>query len=184
MRPCPPDEAELVEAARHDREAFGTLYDRYFDAIYHYIAVRVEDTAVAEDLAASVWERALRAIESYQLRGVPFLAWLYRIAGNLVANHHRRRRLLQMIGLSPREPAPERGASVEDRLAVRAAYDRLPLADQEVLALCYFADLSTAQMAEVLGCSEPAVHKRLQRARSRLRALFEEDEGVAAPDRG
>ncbi len=118
MGPGLADEAALVEAARHDRQAFGLLYDRHFDAIYHYVAARVEDDAVAEDLAGAVWERALRAIERYELRGVPFLAWLYRIAGHVVANHHRRRRLLQMVGLTTRVQAAERGPGIEDRVAV------------------------------------------------------------------
>ena len=59
------DEDWLVEAARTDRQAFGVLYDRHFDAIYHYIARRVGDQATAEDLAGAVWERALIAIERY-----------------------------------------------------------------------------------------------------------------------
>ncbi len=176
----PADEAALVQAARTDRQAFGALYDRHCDAIYHYIASRVEDDALAEDLAAVVWERALKAVAKYQERGVPFLAWLYRIAGHVVANHYRRQRLLQMVGLTARETTGDRSGVIEDRVAVREAYARLPAADQEVLGLCYFADLTTAEMAQVLSCSEEAVLKRLQRARRRLRLLLEGERSVGA----
>lgn len=65
------DEDGLVEAARTDRQAFGVLYDRHFDAIYHYIARRVGDAETAEDIASHVWERALKAIERYEIRGFP-----------------------------------------------------------------------------------------------------------------
>jgi RNA polymerase sigma-70 factor (ECF subfamily) len=176
------DEAALVEAARHDRTAFGVLYDRHFDAVYHYIASRVEDDAVAEDLAAATWERALRAIERYEIRGLPFMAWMYRIAGNLVANHHRHRRLLQMVGLTERESAGDPRSGLEERTAVRSAFQALSESDQEILALYYFAEMGAADIAGVLGCSDVAVHKRLHRARERLRSALEGGGRVATSD--
>jgi RNA polymerase sigma-70 factor (ECF subfamily) len=176
-----PDEDILVLAARTDRQAFGRLYDRYFDAIYHYIARRVGDEAVAEDLASAVWERALTAIERYEIRGVPFAAWLYRIAGNLVANHHRQRRLWRFVPLLAGHGPTENNDRLDEHTAVRAAFKGLSAADQEVLSLFYFADLAPPEMAEVLDCSVAAVHKRLHRARNRLRQLLEGDERATAP---
>lgn len=171
----PHDEDQLVEAARHDREAFGVLYDRYFDDIFHYVARRVGDERVAEDLTGAVWERALVAIERYELRGVPFAAWLYRIAGNLVANHHRKQsawRLVPFVGDRGEAAGYE---AADERAAVREAMKRLSNADQEVLGLCYFAGLTPAEIGGVLGCSASAVHKRLHRARVRLRGHIEGD---------
>ncbi len=167
------DEAGLIEAARTDRRAFGVLYDRHFDAIYHYIARRVGDADTAEDIASHVWERALKAIERYEVRGVPFAAWLYRIAGNLVANHHRRARLLRMVPLLPQHAAAPRHETVDEHTALRSALTRLSISDQEILCLCYDADLSPAEIAEVLDCTPAAVHKRLHRARTRLRQHLE-----------
>jgi RNA polymerase sigma-70 factor (ECF subfamily) len=174
------DEDALVEAARHDRAAFGELYDRYFDAVYHYVACRVDDEQVAEDLAATVWEKALRAIERYELRGSPFLAWLYRIAGNQVVNHYRRRRLRQWVHLTDRESDGDRSGRLEERTAVRSAYEHLSDADQEILGLFYYAGLAAGEIAQVIGSSEAAVHKRLQRARDRLRVLLEGESDVGS----
>lgn len=175
------DEDWLVEAARTDRQAFGLLYDRHFDAIYHYIVRRVGDSDAAEDLAGAVWERALTAIERYEIRGVPFAAWLYRIAGNLVANHHRRRALWKLVPFTGRQAAPANLGRSDDQAAVRDALARLSDADREVLALCYYAGLTPPEIADVLGCSPAAVHKRLHRARVRMRAQLEGDTRVAAP---
>lgn len=174
------NEAQLIEAARTDRAAFGELYDRYFDDIYHYIARRVGDTATAEDLAAAVWERALIAIERYEIRGLPFAAWLYRIAGNVVANHHRQQRLRQLVPLLPSHARTDPSDAFIRSESVRSAFAALSTPDQEVLSLYYYAGLSAAEMAEVLDCSLSAVHKRLGRARDRLRLQLEdEDHGQA-----
>jgi RNA polymerase sigma-70 factor (ECF subfamily) len=169
----PDDEARLVEAARTDRGAFAALYDRHVDALFHYISRRVDDDAVAEDLTSATWERALIAIERYEVRGIPFAAWLYRIAGNLVANYHRRRRLVRFVPLVARHGRTDPHERLEERAAVRAALRELSDADQEVLSLCYFAGLTPREIGEVLGCSQTAVHKRLHRARTRLRAHLE-----------
>jgi RNA polymerase sigma-70 factor (ECF subfamily) len=170
------DEDALVEAARTDRAAFGRLYDRHFDAIYNYIFRRVGDQEAAEDLTSATWERALSAIERYEVRGLPFAAWLYRIAGNLVANHHRERSVRKHV---PFEPGLDHGGPdflerSEARDVVRGAMERLSEADREVLSLCYFAGLSPQETADVLGCSIAAMHKRLHRARVRLRNHLEE----------
>jgi len=175
------DEEELVQAARTDRAAFGQLYDRHFDAVFGYILRRVGDVAVAEDIAGSVWERALIAIERFEVRGIPFAAWLYRIAGNQIANHTRRRRLLGFVPFTAaHESSDDPSALSDERKAVRDAMKKLSDADQEVLALFYYAGLQPHQMAEVLGCSTAAVHKRLHRAKSRLKDQLEGDSRVPA----
>lgn len=175
------DEDELVLAARTDKEAFGALYDRFFDPVYHYIARRVEGDSVAEDIAAAVWERVLRSIERYELRGVPFAAYLYRVAGNQISNHRRRKRLLSFVPFEPRHGPPSSPTeSADERAALRAALRELSESDQEILSLCYFAGLSPQEIAPVLDCSVAAVHKRLHRARGRLRRALEGGSHVAA----
>jgi RNA polymerase sigma-70 factor (ECF subfamily) len=163
------DEATLVAAARRDRQAFGLLYDRHFDAVYNYIVRRVGDDAVAEDIAAEVWERAMVAIERFEQRGVPFAAWLYRIAGNLVINHHRKAGLWRLVPFADRIAAARPFRQTEVRTAVESALASLSPADQEVIALYYYGGQNPEEMAVILGCSVVAVHKRLHRARERLK---------------
>lgn len=175
------DEDWLVEAARTDREAFGLLYDRYFDTVYNYIARRVESAELAEDISAAVWERVLISIERYELRGAPFAAWLYRIAGNQIANHRRRRRLLAFVPFKPAHGTPdEPHTRYDERREVRDALNELSQSDQEVLGLYYFSGLKPPEIADVLGCSPAAVHKRLHRARTRLKKRLEGESRVTA----
>ena len=82
-------ELDLIERAKTDPEAFGNLYERYVDRIYNYIYYRVGNANEAEDLTARLFHRVLKALPRYTDRGAPFISWLYRIAHNLVANHHR-----------------------------------------------------------------------------------------------
>jgi RNA polymerase sigma-70 factor (ECF subfamily) len=172
------DEDWLVEAARTDREAFGVLYDRHFDKVYNYIVRRVGSQSAAEDLSAAVWERALGAIENYEVRGLPFAAWLYRIAGNMVANYHRRRKLWQMVPFTGRQARTDPREGLEQRAAVREGMSKLSDSDQEVLTLYYFSGLTPPEIGDVLDCTPAAVHKRLHRARERLRKHLEADDRV------
>ena len=94
------EEEMLGRASRGDREAFGGLYERYVERIYNYVYYRTGNLHDAEDLTARVFQRAMNHIHSYTDRGVPFSAWLYRIAHNLVANWHRDRSRKQEIPLS------------------------------------------------------------------------------------
>ena len=93
------DDELLNLASSGDREAFGLLYERYINKIYSYIFYRTGNRNDAEDLTERVFYRALRHIGNYDNRGLPFSAWLYRIAHNLVANWHRdnsRRKEIQL----------------------------------------------------------------------------------------
>jgi len=131
------------------------------------IARRVGDPDMAEDLAAEVWERALTAIERYQIRGVPFAAWLYRIAGNLVANYHRKRRLWHLVPFAREYDVSTRAPS-DDRAMVRQAILALSAEDQEVIGLCYFAGLTPPEIAAKIGndirraLAAPEVRERLE----------------------
>src|SRR5688500_9268273 len=82
-------EEDLVQRAKDEAAAFGALYDRYVDKVYNYIYHRVGNHHDAEDLTSRTFHRALMNIGVYVDRGVPFSAWLFRIAHNLVANWHR-----------------------------------------------------------------------------------------------
>jgi len=177
-----PEDETLVAAAQSDRQAFGMLYDRYFDDVYHYIAKRVGDRELAEDLTGAVWERALRALPRYEQRGVPFGAWLYRIAGNIVANHFRRQRLRRYVPFVGQVHGRDVRGDVDDRSVVRQALASLSESDQEIIALHYYAGMTPAEISEVLDCSTGVVHKRLQRARERLRKRIEGDSVVGGSD--
>ncbi len=104
------EEEVLLRASQGDREAFGLLYERYIDRIFNYVYYRTGNLHDAEDLTARVFQRAMNHIRSYTDRGIPFSAWLYRIAHNLVANWHRDRSRKQEI---PLDDLPVASAKVD-----------------------------------------------------------------------
>src|ERR671925_685301 len=86
------DESALVLAAQAEPAAFGALYHRYVTRVYRYLRVRTASEDDAADLTQQVFLQALDALPAYRARGVPFAAWLFRIARNAVTDYHRRRR--------------------------------------------------------------------------------------------
>ena len=89
---APPEERRLVEAAQNDPARFDALYELHFDRVYGFVAGRVHDRATAEDVTSEVFYKALANLKTYEWRGVPFAAWLLRIAANLARDHARSRR--------------------------------------------------------------------------------------------
>src|SRR5690348_6669714 len=150
------DDSDLVVLARTDQAAFGELYERYVKKIYSYIYFRTGNHHDAEDLTARVFHRALSHINAYTERGVPFQAWLYRIAHNLVANWHRDRNRRKVVPLdefvagSLRAEAPDNSSEAQaekDRLL--EAIKRLPDERQQLIVLKFVEKLSNQEIGEI-----------------------------------
>ena len=171
----------LAGASQGDREAFGRLYEQYVDRIFNYVYYRTGNVHDAEDLTARVFYRALHHIQNYTDRGVPFSAWLYRIAHNLVANWHRDRSRHQEIPLSDAPTLHYKGDAPEtalmqnqDQEALLRLIRRLPSERQHLLILKFVEHLSNAEIGETMGRSEGAVKSLYHRT---LLALRDELEG-------
>lgn len=175
------DEDALAQAAQGDREAFGVLYDRYSGRIYNYIFYRTGNQHDAEDLTARVFFRAMKHITNYQDRGVPFSAWLYRIAHNLVANWHRDNNRRQEVGLDEtfrlkaEEAHPESAlVHTEEEEALLKVIKRLPEDRQQLLILKFVEHLSNAEIGEIMGRTEGAIkslyHRTLLALRDEMQA--------------
>lgn len=169
-------EAALIERAKHDPAAFGELYERYVDRIYHYIYYRTSDVREAEDLTARVFYRALGHIGKYDQRGAPFAAWLYRIAHNLVANWHRDRsrrkyiRLDDLITVAEKTAGPHHQAEQNEQAQnLLHAIARLPADRQELLILKFVEELSNADVGKIMGRSEGAIKSLYHRTLMALR---------------
>jgi len=160
-------EENLVRRAQNnDQEAFAQLYEEYFDKIYRYLALRIGNEMEAEDMTQQVFLNALRSISSFRWRGVPFSAWLYRIAHNQAVDHLRKKKkrtsvpLDESLATSDDNPqlATERKLDIEQLLS---ATKQLTEAQREVISLRFTSELSIAQVARVMGKSQGAV-KALQ----------------------
>lgn len=176
------DEVELINRAKTDSEAFGVLYDRYVVRIYNYIYYRVSNVGDAEDLTAKVFFKALDNIGKYRHMGLPFSAWLYRIAHNQVANFHRDRSKVKEISIddlvlsdSANNPIPERAlqANEEQKALLRLVNDLSPQ-KRELIVLKFAHKLSNAEIGEILGKSEGAIKSLYHRTLLELRDLVGE----------
>jgi RNA polymerase sigma-70 factor (ECF subfamily) len=176
------DENALLLAAQGDQEAFGALYERYVGRIYNYIYYRTGNQHDAEDLTARVFFRALGHIEHYTDRGLPFSAWLYRIAHNLVANWHRdnsRRKevpleeiILVRQGIEHPEILLMQSEEQESLLDI---IRELPPERQQLLILKFAEHLSNAEIGQIMGRSEGAVKSLYHRTLLSLRDEFGQD---------
>jgi RNA polymerase sigma-70 factor (ECF subfamily) len=170
-------DTELVELAKvGDKDAFGELYERYLEKIYSYVYYRMGNPHDAEDLTARVFFRAMSHIENYTERGVPFQAWLYRIAHNLVANWHRdrgRRKVIpldEFIAASLKSESPDSQAEdKEEQDALRAAIRRLPEERQQLLLLKFVDHLSNAEIGVIMDRTEGAIKSLYHRTLLALR---------------
>jgi len=170
------EEDVLVRASQGDRDAFGQLYGRYIDRIFNYVYYRTGNLHDAEDLTARVFQRAMNHIHNYTDRGVPFSAWLYRIAHNLVANWHRDRSRRQEIPLTDLPVLPSKGDHPERNLVRSQEQEsllrlirRLPPERQNLLILKFVENMSNAEIGQIMGRSEGAVKSLYHRTLLALR---------------
>jgi RNA polymerase sigma-70 factor (ECF subfamily) len=174
MGPVP----DVIERARSgDRSAFADLYDTHVEAVYRYILYRVREPSDAEDLTSDVFTRAFANIHRYRWQGKSFLAWLYTIARNAVTDRRRRQRptvdLENAFGLAEDGPtAHEHAVRGEEVDALRGAVKHLTTEQQEVLVLRFVENMSSRQVANMLGKNEGAIRALQFRALGRLRKLM------------
>jgi RNA polymerase sigma-70 factor (ECF subfamily) len=171
------DEAieRFVEAAKDgDPEAFGALFDHFYAPVYRYVAARVGRPSDAEDLAQLVFVKALEALPRYELRGVPFGGWLFRLARNVVIDHVRTRRehvtLDIIVQQSTEGDGPDELAVLrQDMDSVAFALRRLTPEQREAIQLRFFAGLSAREAAVAMGRQEGTVRGLQFRAIAALR---------------
>jgi RNA polymerase sigma-70 factor (ECF subfamily) len=170
--PGTPDvrEDRLVDRARRgDADAFGRLYEIHLDRIYRYVYYRVGSSSEAEDLTEHVFLKAWEAIARYESRGLPFAAWLYRMAHNAVIDHYRARRpttsIDETFDLEDERQNPVASAEAFfDREELKVAIGRLNPDQQTVILLRFTEGLSHAEVGKILGKSEGAVRVIQHRA--------------------
>lgn len=154
------DERLLIEAAQRDTSRFAELYEGNFNRVYAYIARRVGDRDQAQDLTSDVFHQALANLSRFEWRGVPFAAWLLRIAANAVADHANRVARERRIPVAD-EPEQATLEDAEHRARLFRLVDDLPREQRRVVMLRFAEQKSIREIAAEIGRSEGAV-KQLQ----------------------
>ncbi|MBI4336355.1 MAG: sigma-70 family RNA polymerase sigma factor [Chloroflexi bacterium] len=172
-----------AQDAAGTRAAVARLFETHFERVVRYIAVRIRDAEEAQDLASDVFTKALRAAETFRETGAPMEAWLFKIAHNVVVDHLRKQ------GRRPaREPLdetmpvaggedPVEGLEREQELALlRQAMEHLTEAQRQVLALRFGGEMTSEQVAKMLGKSPGAIREMQSAAVKRLRQIMAQEE--------
>ncbi len=191
------EEKRLVDEARSDPEKFGQLFDLYYDKIFNYCVRRVGDVAIAQDVTSTTFFKAYKKLWQFKWKGVPFVAWLYRIAGNEIKSFYRSKKnnlmsldeLREVAGFEPADEtdveqecidAQEEVERHEKFLEVKEAIDEMDEKYREVLYLRFFEEKKIAEIGEILGKKQGTVKSLVSRGLSKLRDVFVR-QGVEEP---
>jgi RNA polymerase sigma-70 factor (ECF subfamily) len=163
------DERLLIEAAQRDPRRFAELYENNFDRVYTFIARRVGNREEAEDLTSEVFHQALANIQRFEWRGVPFIAWLLRMAANAIVDRWQR---VAKEQVDPRRDAADERSldEIEQRAMLFQLVNSLPADQRRVIMQRFVEQRSTREIAVGLGRSEGAVKQLQFRALENLRA--------------
>ena len=166
-----------------ERELFGELHTRYHERIYHHVARSIFEREAAQDIACETWLRAYAAVDRFEPRNdYSVVAWLLRIATNLVTDYRRCLPAVELCDESEQEPtlrlmSPGAESEVmrrEQSLAVRRALGTLSEGDRQIINLAHQDDLNCQEIAAVLGKpSVSAVTSHLHRAMRHLKQALE-----------
>jgi RNA polymerase sigma-70 factor, ECF subfamily len=185
------DERLLIEAAQKDPACFAELYEINFERVYAYVVRRVQGRSEAEDVTAEVFHQALANLKRFEWRGIPFAAWLFRIAANLISDRRARSgREVQdgagridagridagKIDAGKIDAAQVPPADIEDlerRATLFRLVDTLPPEQRRVVVLRFVKEKSIKEVAREVRKTEGAVKQLQFRALSNLRAQME-----------
>lgn len=171
-------ENQLVEEAKNNPQKFTELYDRYFEQIYRYVYRRVNDQATAEDLVSQTFFDALSHIKSYQFRGYPFSAWLYKIAHNNVLKWYRVNLRSNQVDieavaeLRSDENIVESAVVQQEKQGVMEVLGEMEYEERELIRLKYFEEVSNIEIGQIMGISANHVGVKLYRALKKLKQLM------------
>lgn len=170
-------EETIITKAKNHPEAFASLYEKYFDRIYYYLYRQTDDEELAGDLCSQTFVNVLNNIKKYELRGVPFSAWLYKIASNEVRKHYRKSKGKKVFSIEEVriKELMEESDEVWDEDQINKLIDfmkDLPEDMLHVLELRFFEDRDFKEIAYILDITESGAKMRTYRALDKLRKKF------------
>jgi len=175
------DDIQLLKIAQEgDTEAFGELYERYAARVFRFLYSHMDNRLDAEDLTEDVFLRAWKSLPNYREQGVPFLAFLFRVARNALIDHYRRAAgtkqdvSLEDLPLHDRAPGPVEVVMANlEHSKLRQTLDQLREDYRTVLVLRFLGELSPEETAQAMGRSSGAVRVLQHRALAALRTIMD-----------
>lgn len=171
------DERELILRAKKDVQAFGELYEKYFQTIFRFVSLRVNNQDIANEVVSETFFKAMAKIGSFRWKSIPFSAWLYRIAINEISNYFRREKKRRKIedGVVERQSIPKEDADPMEYQFLHEYLKQLPEHDQNLITLYYFDKKNYKEIAEILKEKENTLRVKLHRVREKLGKMIPEE---------
>lgn len=170
-------EWEEIQAAQREPAMFRPLYDRYYERMFRYILKRTADEALAADLCSQVFLKAMQKLAGYRFRGVPFSAWLYRIAGNEVTQYYRNTGKQRVVSIQESDvlemidEIPEEDNSMTVNFMLEALQE-LPEKDMQLIELRFFEHRAFKEIAQILNITESNAKVKTYRILDRMKKII------------
>ncbi|MCB9231948.1 MAG: sigma-70 family RNA polymerase sigma factor [Bacteroidia bacterium] len=177
------EELKQIEAAKQNPQRFGVLYEKYYKQIFLFVYKRTGDEDTCGDVTSQVFLKAMLALPKFEYKGVPFSAWLYRIASNEVSQHFRDQKKERSVSIEKdgvervlAAVAEEEGSDLVDefREALLETLEELSESDLQLIEMRYFEKRPFQEVAYILGLSETNAKVRCGRILMRMRKKMEE----------
>ena len=170
-------EWDVIRAAQKDPAMFRPLYDQYFECIFRFVYRRTSNESQASDICSQVFLKAMQQINKYQFKGVPFSAWLYRIASNEVAQYFRNVHKNRVISL---ETSHISGLVEEMEVSQKESYqnamiqalDELKETDVQLIEMRFFEQRPFKEIAEIIGITESNAKVKTYRILEKLKKII------------
>ena len=168
---------DKTEARKYNEATLANLYEEYYDKIARYVYVRIGNRTEAEDIAGEVFLKALESLKSYEERGIPMQAWLFKIAHNLVVDHLRKITKRKTVPIdtvqieTDEDPITIADTNIEFE-KVTGAMGQLTREQREILRLRFFGGLTSKEVGGILNKNDGAVREMQRSAIEKLRKLL------------
>tara|TARA_B100000676_G_C18054625_1_gene833573 strand:+ start:396 stop:986 length:591 start_codon:yes stop_codon:yes gene_type:complete len=171
-------EYKLIEEAKRDKEKFRPIYNKHYEIVFRFIYQRTGDEIIAGEIVSEVFYKALKNLEKYEFRGLPFSSWLLRIAHNETIKHYRKTSKSRVVKLETNHlyeltyEEPENQIEELKPLLLKLLQN-LKLEDLQLIEMRFFEERPFKEIAEILNKKESAVKMKLYRILEKLKPLLQ-----------
>lgn len=176
-------ERRIIEASRKDRRKFAPLYNHYQSHVLNFFKYRVSDNHSAEELTSMTFEKILNGLDNYQWQGIPFSAWIFRIARNTLIDHYRKAEKLKKnsqldknhLEISDQETPATIFEEESSETVLYKIVNELPSREREIIFMKFFDGYTNRLIADLSGLTETNVGTIIYRALRKMREMYEKD---------
>lgn len=170
-------EWQEILVAKENPALFKPIYERYYTQIFRFIYKRVADESLAADICSQVFTKAIQKLDKYQFKGVPYSAFLYRVASNEITSHFRKTQKNRIVSFEDAQlnnitEEMEENLSQHSTAELLQALDELPLAKMQMIEMRFFEKRSFREIAAIMEITESNAKVKTYRILEKLRKII------------